>query len=169
MQIVNVILRHSLSPVGKKLVIPSDTITLIPFESSPEAFYVTALLNSVPARAAIYSYSPSGRGLGTPAILQRLGLKKYDPDNSVHRRLEKAGEHLIRLHNRSKFQFSDLEEAERELEKLSGEYWSLSPSELTALREAAESQELSPRVVVKGRGDEDIHSRMFDIGTASED
>ena len=63
--------------LGDKLVIPSDTVTFVPFQAEEEAFFFLGLLNSSPAKAAIYSFSPSGRGLGAPAILKQLKIESF--------------------------------------------------------------------------------------------
>lgn len=159
-----VLSQESTPEIGEKLVIPSDTATIVPFRSAPEAFYLAAILNSTPARAAIYSYSPSGRGLGTPSILSRLRIQKFDPSNVPHRALSEAGARLSRTVVRSKIKFSELAEEERHLDLLVSEYWRLTPKDLASLREAVESQELGGVGGATAKGERDIHSRMFDIG-----
>jgi SAM-dependent methyltransferase len=163
-----VLSKDEFPPLGEKLVVPSDTVTIVPFESAVEAHYLASLLNSVPARATIYSYSSSGRGLGTPAILRSLRVHQYDSRNHTHRSLAEIGEKLTRLHGRPGTPRKDILAAEERLTEVASDYWQLNPSESAALREAVEEQELGGVEARGGELDKDIHSRMFDIGTSTE-
>ncbi len=59
--------------LGSKVVIPSDTVTFVPFDKEEEAFFFAGLIGSSPAKAAIYSFSPSGRGLGARGFSNNYG------------------------------------------------------------------------------------------------
>ena len=50
--------------LGKRQIIASDTVTIVPSYDEGEAYYIAGLMNSTPCRAALYAYSPPGRGLG---------------------------------------------------------------------------------------------------------
>jgi hypothetical protein len=154
-------------PLDKKLVIPSDTVTIVPFHDRTEALYLLALLNSIPLRAAVYSYSPSGRGLGTPAILKDLRIAQFRSNEPLHQSISAIGEKLIGLHSVDRKVVSTAVTAEESLNELAGRYWQLNPAEMIAMREAVESRELGPSGD-HSADEEDIHSRMFDIGTSSE-
>ena len=71
----SVLSKHKFDPMKEKLVIPSDTVTIVSFHTEIEAFYLVALLNSIPARAAVYSYSPSGRGQVPPPFSKICGSR----------------------------------------------------------------------------------------------
>ena len=68
------------SVLGRKLVIPIDTVSFIPVESRREADYLCALLNSTPIRELVASFSPGGRGFGAPSILEHLPISRYEAD-----------------------------------------------------------------------------------------
>ena len=155
-------------PLAEKLVIPSDTVTIVPFDNRAEALYLLALLNCIPLRATVYSYSPSGRGLGTPAILKDLNIERFRPNEPLHRSISAIGEKLTGLPSVDRKVRSTDEKAEKNLNELAAKYWQLSSAEMVAMREAVESRELGASGD-RSDEEEDIHSRMFDIGTSSEE
>lgn len=157
--------------LGTRLVVASDTVTIVPLQTEEEASYLAGLLNSTPCRAAVYSYSPPGRGLGTPAILQSLKIDRFDPRNSIHKEIARAARTLTKLHTRSHLAFSAIEEAEVELDNIASRYWGLNSKELVELNAMADERESAhgPRGSGREDVDEDITSRMFDIATLSED
>ncbi|MDP8206173.1 MAG: N-6 DNA methylase [Candidatus Electryonea clarkiae] len=130
-----------LTGMGQKMVIPTDTTTFVPFDDVEEALYFVSLMNSTPARAVIYSYSPAGRGLGTPSILKNLGIRLFSRELKLHRNLAKLGKSLMRLHEKGKPNFSKISEAELQIDDLSGSYWNLTASELVTLSDYAASAE----------------------------
>ena len=154
--------------LGSRLVIASDTVTIVPFQTEVEAYYLTGLLNSSPCRAAVYSYSPPGRGLGTPAILRSLNIDTFDSKNSIHKEIAHIAHALSKLHTGARLSFLPIENAENELDKIACRYWSLNPKDLVELKAMAEEREAAHG---QGRTDstnaDDISTRMFDIGTSS--
>lgn len=164
-----VLSKYKFEPMKEKLVIASDTVTIVSFDSETEALYLVALLNSVPARAAVYSYSPSGRGLGTPAILKDLRIENYNSRNSLHRSIASIGKELTEHHARSTPVPQAIAKSEELLNKVTAEYWGLNQTEFVALKEAVETRELGASGGHAEKIEEDIHSRMFDIGTSTEE
>jgi len=164
-----VLSKYKFEPMKEKLVIASDTVTIVSFDTEMEAFYLVALLNSIPARAAVYSYSPSGRGLGTPAILRDLQIEKYNSHNSLHRSVASIGKELTEHYARRMPIPQTIANSEELLNKVAAEYWGLNQTELVALKEAVETRELGASGDRSEKIEEDIHSRMFDIGTSVEE
>ena len=160
--------KYIFEPMQEKLVIPSDTVTIVSLDSEIEAFYLVALLNSIPARAAVYSYSPSGRGLGTPAILKDLRIDNYNSKNPLHRSVASIGKELTEQYGRKKTNPQTIAKSEEALNSITAEYWGLNQTELMALKEAVETRELGASGQRSSKVDEDIHSLMFDIGTSGE-
>jgi len=71
-----------------KVVIPQETITLVPCNSSEEAHYICAIVNSAVFQFAAESYSQKGgKSMGTMHLLDHIHIPCYDPNNAVHRRL----------------------------------------------------------------------------------
>ncbi len=67
-------------------------------ESSDEAHYLCAVLNSDETDALVRSYSVAGgKGFGTPGVLDHLPIRKYDPANSAHRALAAQSREKHRL------------------------------------------------------------------------
>jgi hypothetical protein len=157
--------------LGARLVVASDTVTIVPLQTEEEANYLAGLLNSTPCRSAVYSYSPPGRGLGTPAILQSLRIDRFDQRNSVHKEIARIARTLTKLHARSHLAFSAIEEAELELDNAVSKYWGLSAKELVELKAMAEERESAhgPRHSGRAVVEEDMASHMFDIATSSKE
>jgi len=75
-------------PFGSRPVVPQETCVLIPCQCADEAHYLCALLNSSPVGRMVEACSVrGGKSFGTPAILQVLGLRRFDTGRSVHREL----------------------------------------------------------------------------------
>ncbi len=108
--------------LGEKKLIASDTVTIVPFDSKDESYYLAGLLNSTPGRAAIYSYSPPGRGLGTPSILKTLAIQKYRKIDELHQELAKAAETLSKLHQRSTPPYEEITITELKLDESASRY-----------------------------------------------
>jgi hypothetical protein len=74
----------NIAGVGTKPVIPADTTSFIVVASDDEAHYLAALLNSAAVSGAIASFSASGRGFGSPSVIARLSLPRFDPADPNH-------------------------------------------------------------------------------------
>jgi type I restriction-modification system DNA methylase subunit len=75
------------TPYGKRLVIPTDTTSIISFKEKRESHFVCSILNSSPAREFIKSFSSAGRGFGAPGILNYIKIPRYDRQNKLHSNL----------------------------------------------------------------------------------
>lgn len=74
-----------ISKDGDRIVIPDCKLIIIPFEKEDEAHFVSAMLNSIPARFLIKSFA-----IGTqlaPYILDILRVPNYDVNNPKHKKL----------------------------------------------------------------------------------
>jgi len=150
--------------LGARQIIASDTVTIVPSHEEEEAYYLAGLMNSTPCRAAVYTYSPPGRGLGTPAILQTLRIDRFDAKNRIHKEVSRLAASLSKMHLRPNPPFSTIEDAEEQLDKTASQYWGLTLADLAELRAIAEERESSV-----GKRSDDMTGRMFDIATSSED
>ncbi len=71
--------------LGPRPVVPQETCVFIPGESLEEAHYLSAMLNSGPLGRLVAACSvQGGKSFGTPAILDVLGLARFDPRCGVH-------------------------------------------------------------------------------------
>ncbi len=68
-------------------IIPQETLAMVAVESKEEAYYLAGILNSREMNETVLSISnPGTKSFGAPGILQKLGIKKFDPTDSNHRR-----------------------------------------------------------------------------------
>ena len=105
---------------GWKTIIPTDTTSLFATESKSEAHYLCAIVNSDPARRFISSYSSSGRGFGTPSVMEHVKIAKFDKGNEQHRRLSELSKelHRLRVENREEEIKTKEAEVDEEVRKL---------------------------------------------------
>ena len=74
--------------LGRRPVVPQETCVLVPFDSTDEAHYLCALMNSTRVGEMVSAHSVSGgKGFGTPSILDYLSLHRFDPADARHQRL----------------------------------------------------------------------------------
>lgn len=78
------------TPFGPKPIVGIDTTAFVPLDSVEEAHYLCGLLNARIVRACIRSFSSAGRGFGSPGVLDRLALPRYEQDNAWHRELSRC-------------------------------------------------------------------------------
>lgn len=95
--IVAAVISQTKTPFGYKMLIPTDTTSLIACETEDEAHYLCGILNSAPVREYIRSYSSAGRGFGAPSVMEHVGMAKFDSKNAVHRRLSELSRELHEL------------------------------------------------------------------------
>jgi SAM-dependent methyltransferase len=82
------------TPLGYKVVIPTDTTSLFATENEGEAHYLCAVMNSKLVREFIKSYSSAGRGFGTPSVMNHVGIPKFNPKNKLHQKLAQLSKTL---------------------------------------------------------------------------
>jgi len=120
-------------PFADKPVIPDHTALFINADTQDEAYFCAGLLNSIPARVALYcsSVGVQTQRYFTTDVARIQGLK-YDPKSPFHRAVVKASKrcHTLAVSRRLSPQFS---EAEVELATASASVWNLSKSELAEL------------------------------------
>jgi hypothetical protein len=69
-------------------IVPQETCVVIACESTDEAHYLCALLNSDAVNQRVASHSVrNGKGFGTPGMLEYLGLRRFDPQKTEHQEL----------------------------------------------------------------------------------
>jgi hypothetical protein len=79
----SVISEHK-TPFGYKKLIGTDTTAIFAIPNEIEAHYLCAIINSNPVRKFVKTYSSAGRGFGAPSVMQYVGIKQFDPHNTVH-------------------------------------------------------------------------------------
>jgi hypothetical protein len=75
------------TPFGFKTIIPLETTALIATDNEDEAHYLCGIINSIPVREFIKSFSSAGRGFGTPSVMNHVGIPKFESENELHQKL----------------------------------------------------------------------------------
>lgn len=100
------------TPFGYKKIVPLETTSLIATNNEDEAHFLCAVINSMPVRDFVKSFSSAGRGFGTPSVMKHVGIPKFDPKNKLHQRLAEISKKCHQFKTEGK---------EREIEKLAKE------------------------------------------------
>lgn len=95
--LVAAVIEQDKTKFGWKIVIPTDTTSLFATQKESEAHYLCAILNSLPVRKFIKSYSSAGRGFGAPSVMEHVGIPKFNPKDENHIRLSGLSKKLHRL------------------------------------------------------------------------
>lgn len=120
---------------GDKALVPQETISMIRCDTSHEAHYICAALNSSLFDLAVQSHSPrGGKSFGTPHILENVRVPRFDPQNQVHRYLADLSQqaHTATAEN----DMDLLRVIEAEIDRQAANLWGLSPAELKEIQES---------------------------------
>jgi hypothetical protein len=99
--------------LGRRPVVPQETCVLVACETADEAHYLCSMLNSNAAGRLLAAHSVrSGKGFGTPSILDYLPIRRYDSANALHRSLSERSRDAHEL--REKPLLAAVEEHSRE-------------------------------------------------------
>ena len=129
---------RSVSSDDEKVVIPQETITLVPCNSSEEAHYICAIVNSVVFQFAAESYSQKGgKSMGTMHLLDHIRIPRYDPNNPVHREFADLSRqaHVIVARGDT----ARLGQVEKKIDELAAQVWGLTESEMDAIRQSLQT------------------------------
>jgi len=88
--------------IGFKVAIPLHTTSFFATNSEPESHYLCAIINSMPIRDFIKSFSSAGRGFGTPSVMENVGIPKFDPKNKIHQKLADISKNCHQLKSENK-------------------------------------------------------------------
>lgn len=123
--------------LGVRPVVPQETCVFIDVESSDEAHYLCALLNSSVVNFLATAHSVSGgKGFGAPSILDSLRIRRFNKRCAEHGELAD----LSRLSHQHSAQGAMAAETTRQINRVAAACWGLSGGELAVIdRELAES------------------------------
>jgi hypothetical protein len=118
-----------------KPVVPIETATLVDFTDFTEAHYFCAVVNSCPWRLVIVSTAVHGTGgFGSPNVLDKARIPRFDPKNPVHLRLAELS---MQAHEAGKIgDEMRLREIEAEIDLLAAKLWGLSDDELRDIQQS---------------------------------
>ena len=115
--------------IGRKPLIPQETISFVPLENREEAYYLCALLNSSCVNFLVKSFSQlGGKSFATPSVLGQIRIPKFSEDNRLHSALAKLAERAHRLAEEGLD--GELAEVENEIDRLVAELYGLNDREL---------------------------------------
>ena len=118
-----------------KPVVPIETATLVDFTDFTEAHYFCAVVNSCPWRLVIVSTAVHGTGgFGSPNVLEKARIPRFDPGNPVHGRLAELSKEAHAAAARGDAQ--GLRAIEAEIDQQAARVWGLSAEELRAVQES---------------------------------
>jgi len=116
-----------------KPVMPAETAVLVAFDELGEAHYFCAVLNSIPWRFVIVSTAVHGTGgFGSPNVLKKARIPKYNPVDPVHQALAEASQEAHQA--AAKGDESRLRAIEGQIDSLAARLWDLTPTELAEIR-----------------------------------
>jgi len=122
---------------GEKPPVPQETISLVAFNDAEEAHYLCAVVNSAPFNFAAQSYSQrGGKSFGTPSILEKIRVPRYDPGDSTHRQLAILSQQAHEA--TAAGDTARVREIEAEINRLAAELWGLTEGELREIQESLE-------------------------------
>lgn len=118
-----------------KPVVPIETATLVDFTDFTEAHYFCAVVNSCPWRLVIVSTAVHGTGgFGSPNVLEKARIPRFDPGNPVHGRLAELSKEAHAA--AAKGDAQGLRAIEAEIDQQAAQVWGLRAEELRAVQES---------------------------------
>ena len=132
--------------LNKKIIIPIETVTMVPFEKQEEAHFFCAALNSSQARIVIKTYSSQSTGsFGSPHISEHVAIPRFNRSNSLHQDLSALSLQAHRLAALRSVEPSEppaekkgkglfLKEIEEEIDKKAAQLWVISEEELLEIK-----------------------------------
>jgi SAM-dependent methyltransferase len=118
--------------IGKKPIIPQETISFVPFQKEEEAHYLCAMLNSLEVNSLVQSFSQlGGKSFATPSILDQVKIPRFDSTNELHNALVSLSKkaHILRRQGKQ----SDLLVTESEINRHVARLYMMSKKELNEL------------------------------------
>jgi hypothetical protein len=83
------------SKVDGKPILPQETFSFIDVNNEIEAHFVCGVMNSTPYRLAVSSFSqPGSKSFGTPSILEKAKIPRFDPQSDLHKRIATEAQRL---------------------------------------------------------------------------
>ena len=117
--------------LGPRPMIPQETCVLVACDSADEAYYLCGLLNSSLVNFLVIAHSVrGGKGFGSPAVLDVLRLRRFDPKNPSHRELAAC----CRQAHRAFGEESSLACFQQRMDTLAANLWGLTAADAEIVR-----------------------------------
>ena len=112
-----------------KVILTQETFSSIGLDDEAEAFYVAGVVNSTPLRLAVTAFSqPGSKSFGTPGILERARIPRFDSAWPLHQAISAEAKRL------SSGAPDAAAQMHMELDTLCRELWGLAETELRAVQ-----------------------------------
>jgi hypothetical protein len=135
--------------IGKKPLIPQETISFIPLKQENEAHYLCSILNSSHVTFLVKSFSQlGGKSFATPSILGQINVPRYDPKNQIHQKLAQLSKKAHQL--ASENNTYELSKIEEEIDNTVAELYGLTSEEMKEIKNALkilEGEEIEEEIV----------------------
>ena len=119
--------------LGRRPTIAQETCVQLEADSSEEAHYLSAVLNSSIANFLVAAHSvDGGKGFGTPSMLDFLNLRRFDSANSLHAALAQSSQTAHRL----AFVGQDVTAAQHQINELAAALWGLTARQRESIEQA---------------------------------
>jgi len=122
-----------------KPIVPDHKLMLVDCDSSEEAHYICAALNSDVTRFGVMAYAVGIQM--DPHILEHIAIPKYDLTDPVHRALAEASKEAHEAAARG--DEARLREIEDKVDALAAKLWGLTDKELAEIQKACKSKDES--------------------------
>jgi len=117
--------------LGRRPVVPQETCVLIECDSTDEAHYVCAVLNSAIVGFLVAAHSVTGgKGFGTPGILEYVRLRRFDPAQRLHRQLAACSREAHEIVAETVAPYI----IQQQIDRLAADLWDLEEGEFAAIR-----------------------------------
>ncbi|NVM02046.1 MAG: N-6 DNA methylase [Candidatus Helarchaeota archaeon] len=84
----SVLCHTEIKDIGKRIIIPDNVLTFIPFNDKNEAYYVCSIMNSKLCSFLLQKFSlKGGKSFAPPSIIKFLNIPKFDLNNEIHKKL----------------------------------------------------------------------------------
>jgi len=149
--------------LGKRPVIPQETIIFIPTQNEAEAHFICAILNSTLSAFVLQSYSTrGGKGFASAHVLNHIKIPKFDINNKLHNELSKLSKEAHKLVVKNAEE--KLAKIEMAIDKTVAELYGITEDELREIRKClailkgedveeeekgVEIRELAPELIVE--------------------
>jgi len=118
--------------LGAKQIIPTDTATIVSFDTEEEAHFFCAVVNSFLFGCCVQSFSSAGRGFGSAGILKRIRIDRFSRKDPTHLALANMSKACHELTQDKKEPL--LAKREIELDELTATLWDVPKDEVEKLR-----------------------------------
>jgi hypothetical protein len=125
--------------IDEKVIIPEHNTSFVGCSDEREAYFICGLMNSSIGDYFIRTfYSGGGGGIGSPSVMQKINIPKFDLQNDLHLKLAYLSEEA-HLAARKKEEVL-VKKAEKEIDEIAAIIWGLSEDELKEIQTSLQAK-----------------------------